>query len=335
LVIYSYRGAGRHIPLHPAKEESPVTNRDHAQGTPGQAGPPSTAGQEAAPPPHASALTRQAVTPGPGASGAITIGEHIGRDGDWLHCICGNTPGASGFQTCLPDGTEVEPDVDGPWDEHSYLCLTCGRIVNYDTLEVTGFQPEWETLGRTGKSHEPAPGTLCWCGRVHVPDAPGPLTLPEGGYPSDGEPAGAYINDDGPGRGYQVTLYDAYVGTFPEYPDALDHLRIAIVDQSVDPERLSLFFVAHATNLWVLLPPLDEIEPRWDRPQTDAQRAWLAALGERVGVEAMCALCGQTFNPSDSDDGITHGVRIDPPDDHVQGVERECGGPGVLLGAWG
>lgn len=62
--------------------------------------------------------------------------EWVRREGDWLHCLCDNTPDASGFQTCLADGTPVEPTADGPWDESSYLCLDCGRVINYDTLAV-------------------------------------------------------------------------------------------------------------------------------------------------------------------------------------------------------
>jgi hypothetical protein len=64
--------------------------------------------------------------------------EKISRDGDWLHCRCGNTPDQTGFQPCLPDGTEVEPVAGGLWDGLLYVCGDCGRIVNQDTLEVTG-----------------------------------------------------------------------------------------------------------------------------------------------------------------------------------------------------
>lgn len=48
-------------------------------------------------------------------------------------CGCGNTPGADGFSTCLPDGTEVEPLADGPWAGH-YRCRDCGTVHHYDTL---------------------------------------------------------------------------------------------------------------------------------------------------------------------------------------------------------
>jgi hypothetical protein len=64
--------------------------------------------------------------------------EKIRRDGDWLHCRCGNTPDQTGFQPCLPDGTEADPVEGGQWGGLLYVCGDCGRIVNQDTLEVTG-----------------------------------------------------------------------------------------------------------------------------------------------------------------------------------------------------
>ena len=59
-------------------------------------------------------------------------------DDDWIYCLCGNNPAYDGLYPCLPDGTPVEPLADGPWDEKLYVCAKCGRIVNQDTLEVTG-----------------------------------------------------------------------------------------------------------------------------------------------------------------------------------------------------
>jgi hypothetical protein len=62
-------------------------------------------------------------------------------DGDWIRCVpaCDNTPDMDGFVSCLPDGTEVEP-VGGPggWDGKLLVCSRCGRIINQDTLAVTG-----------------------------------------------------------------------------------------------------------------------------------------------------------------------------------------------------
>jgi hypothetical protein len=63
--------------------------------------------------------------------------ERISRDGDWLRCLCQNTPDQAGFGPCLPDGTEVEPVDGGGWDGVLYLCYDCGRIVDQFTLEVT------------------------------------------------------------------------------------------------------------------------------------------------------------------------------------------------------
>lgn len=70
---------------------------------------------------------------------AGTERERITRDdGDWLHCLCGNTPDMGGFDSCLTDGTPVEPLADGPWEGRLYVCMNCGRIVDQYTLEVVG-----------------------------------------------------------------------------------------------------------------------------------------------------------------------------------------------------
>ena len=76
--------------------------------------------------------------------------ERISRDSDWLHCLCDNTPDMDGFQPCLADGAEVEPDADGPWDGKLYLCCSCGRIINQDTLEVVG-QVDLPPSARAGR----------------------------------------------------------------------------------------------------------------------------------------------------------------------------------------
>lgn len=44
-------------------------------------------------------------------------------------CECGNTINGSGFDTCLPDGTLVEPTLDSKWD-CDYLCNDCGLVHN-------------------------------------------------------------------------------------------------------------------------------------------------------------------------------------------------------------
>ena len=48
-------------------------------------------------------------------------------DGDWV-CTCGNRPDLDGFFPCLPDGTQVEPTRDSPWDGHTMTCDGCGTV---------------------------------------------------------------------------------------------------------------------------------------------------------------------------------------------------------------
>jgi hypothetical protein len=68
-------------------------------------------------------------------------------DSDWIRCVpaCDNTPDMDGFALCLPDGTEVESGPDGPWDGKLLACNRCGRIINQDTLAVTGRRTEGGT----------------------------------------------------------------------------------------------------------------------------------------------------------------------------------------------
>ena len=58
--------------------------------------------------------------------------------GDWV-CPCGNEPHMDGFYP-YQDGTEVEPDVDGPWDEIHYFCGSCNRIIDQRTGRIVGQQ---------------------------------------------------------------------------------------------------------------------------------------------------------------------------------------------------
>lgn len=55
-----------------------------------------------------------------------------------LVCRCGNAPAEDGFYPCLDDGTIVEPTIKGPWKGKLYACARCGRIINRETLDVTG-----------------------------------------------------------------------------------------------------------------------------------------------------------------------------------------------------
>jgi hypothetical protein len=57
---------------------------------------------------------------------------------DWFVCICGNQPNYDGFYSCLTDGTIVSPTLDGEWNGETYICERCQRIIDGNTLEVTG-----------------------------------------------------------------------------------------------------------------------------------------------------------------------------------------------------
>lgn len=52
---------------------------------------------------------------------------NVDESGEWL-CRCGNYAAAEGFDTCLYDGTVVEPNIDGPWQGH-YRCLRCDLVL--------------------------------------------------------------------------------------------------------------------------------------------------------------------------------------------------------------
>lgn len=62
-----------------------------------------------------------------------------GFEDGWI-CLCGNTPADDGFYPCDEKGNEMEPVVGSEW-ENLYVCFTCGRIINQDTLEVVGRNP--------------------------------------------------------------------------------------------------------------------------------------------------------------------------------------------------
>lgn len=61
-------------------------------------------------------------------AGDVTVEVTGYHDQDDLTCRCGNRPYLDGFYPCLDDGTEVEPDADGPWDGASYRCARCGQV---------------------------------------------------------------------------------------------------------------------------------------------------------------------------------------------------------------
>lgn len=58
---------------------------------------------------------------------------------DW-ECICHNTTSMSGFEPYTA-GNCVVPDIEGPWNEVTYACLECGRIIDRTTGEVLGRNP--------------------------------------------------------------------------------------------------------------------------------------------------------------------------------------------------
>lgn len=53
---------------------------------------------------------------------------------DWFVCMCGNSPRTDGFETCLRDGTIVEP-TPADWDGLHYKCMRCEAVYNQDTYE--------------------------------------------------------------------------------------------------------------------------------------------------------------------------------------------------------
>jgi hypothetical protein len=128
----------------------------------------------------------------------------------------------------------------------------------------------------------------------------------------DGEPW-TYVNADTPEQ-------------FDEYHDALDRLRIAAETLMIpEGDESAVEYVNLQTGLQVTLPPVEQIVPDFERDTTQLfAEFWRLAAGA-VGREALCALCGETFNPHDAAD-MTHQMRSSD--------EQPCGGPGVPVGWW-
>lgn len=61
---------------------------------------------------------------------------------DWFICLCGNQPNYDGFHSCLTDGTIVSPTLDGEWNGQTYICESCQRIIDGNTLGITGVASE-------------------------------------------------------------------------------------------------------------------------------------------------------------------------------------------------
>lgn len=55
-------------------------------------------------------------------------------EGSWT-CVCGNIAEDCGFFPCDERGAQVEPDH---WTTPTYVCDSCGRIIDVNTLEVVG-----------------------------------------------------------------------------------------------------------------------------------------------------------------------------------------------------
>lgn len=75
--------------------------------------------------------------------------EYIDGTADWFICTCGNQPNYDGFYSCLNTGEIVSPTLNGEWDEVSYLCERCQRIIDGQTLLVTGICSEQVTYGNS------------------------------------------------------------------------------------------------------------------------------------------------------------------------------------------
>lgn len=92
---------------------------------------------------------------------------------------------------------------------------------------------------------------------------------------------------------------------------------VEIVDEDHNERGRTVCFVANlSTGTHIGVQWCADADDFWDVPEVEA--------GTRIGYEAKCGACGETFIPHGPDDLI-----------HVQ-TEAEvfCGGQGELLGAW-
>jgi hypothetical protein len=62
----------------------------------------------------------------------------------WV-CICENTPTDDGFYPCDEHGNEMSPVIGSGWKD-LYVCARCGRIIDQNTLEVVGRNPQPKML---------------------------------------------------------------------------------------------------------------------------------------------------------------------------------------------
>jgi hypothetical protein len=221
------------------------------------------------------------------------------------------------------------PAVIAPW--RTDVCPACGQEVHGGGVIRTGDQAKAHVLIRGCVAVD------CEGGFVIDPAALG--LDPCGWADWRGEQDAAYINDDGPGHGYSVTCFGEYVGDSPyrTYPAALDALRAHLdgLDVAGAPAgwQPDVYYHQPATGALIKFPyRLAEVREDFGRPTRMDDLIWHASLGPHIGLEALCLLCGATFNPGGPGD-LTHGVRLEG--DELTGREVPCGGPGVFLGAWG
>jgi hypothetical protein len=113
--------------------------------------------------------------------------------------------------------------------------------------------------------------------------------------------------------------------SFASYPEALAEVRRIFTADSLDPERVKVVVYSLLTGNRIDLPPLPEIEARWDRAVLAEHERFFALAAGAGTVEAFCALCGESCNPHGPDD-MTHLERADG---------EPCGGPLMPSGWWG
>lgn len=218
------------------------------------------------------------------------------------------------------------PATIAPWRTNH--CPECGNEVSGGGLILAGAE--------AGSPHVLIRGSVVLGCEGYPIISPAALGLDHGPWDDwRGSRDAACINDNGPGLGYQVTLFGEYAGPVAAaYAGALAQLRAALaglpqVAGIADPE---IYYADHARGLIVKFPcPLADVRQDWDRPARLDDQLWWASLPYHIGVEALCLLCGQTFNPGGPDD-LTHGVT--QAGDPLTGTDEPCGGPGALLGAW-
>jgi len=219
----------------------------------------------------------------------------------------------------------ARPAVIAPW--RTNVCPACGQEVHGGDVVLNRDRTEAHILIRGCLALD------CEGGFVINPAA---LGLDAGGWVDwRGGRDAAYINDDGPDHGYSVTCFGEYVGNSPyrSYPAALAALRAHLDGPAPAGWQPDVYYHHSATDTLIKFPcRLAEVREDFARPARMDDLIWHASLGPHLGLEALCLLCGATFNPAGPDD-LTHGVRLEG--DEFTGREVPCGGPGVFLGAWG